>query len=93
MSRKALVQLASKALALNLVIWAVAGLVYVPAIFVSVLHYRNMGVPAPQVKYFYTYYLIQLSSHLVLSGGLFIASVWVYRCGASIEGFLSPSAE
>jgi len=93
MSRKAFVPLASRALSLNLVIWAVAGLVYVPAHFFSALHYRNMGVRTPRVEYLYILDLILILSHLVLSVGLFIASVWVYRCGPSIEGFLSPSEE
>jgi len=93
MSRKAFVQLASRALALNLVIWAVAGLVYVPAIFFSVLHYRSMGLGTPLAEYLYNLELIQLMSHLVLSAALFLSSVWVYWCGATIEGFLSPSEE
>ena len=93
MSRKALVQLASRALALNLVIWAVGGLAYIPSPFFSLLHHRAIEGRTAYQDYLYTSDFIAVMSRLVLSTGLFIAAVWFYRCGPKIETFLSPSEE
>jgi len=93
MTKKELVQLASRALALNLVIWSVASFVYVPAPLFAMLHYRNIPSRMPAQDYVYTHDFITLFTRLILAAGLFIAAVWFYRCGPTIEAFLSPSVE
>jgi hypothetical protein len=93
MTKKELIQLASRALSLNLVIWSVASIVYVPSPLFAMLHYRNMASRTASQDYFYTYDFITLFTRLLLAAGLFMAAVWFYRCGPTIENFLSPSEE
>jgi len=92
-TNKLVVQLVSRAVALNLVIWAVETLVYIPGIVFSLSHYAGPDVHSATQAYFYRYYYISLVSHLVYSSGLFIAAVWVYGCGPTVERFLLPSEE
>jgi hypothetical protein len=93
MTKKGFVQIASRALALNMVMWSVAELALVPARVFSVAHYLNFQGRSPSQEYFLRDEIIWLLSHVVLSAAIFIASVWVYRCGPSVEAFLSPSEE
>ena len=90
MSKKEVVQIASRAIALYLVFWSLGQLTSVPALAFAISHYGGQGVSAGNA-YSRNYYVIQLSSHFVMSIGLFLAAVWVYRCGPQIEAFLSPS--
>jgi hypothetical protein len=53
----------------------------------------SFPVRSPGQEYFLRSDLILLLSHVILSAGLFIASVWVYKCGPSIEAFLAPTEE
>src|SRR5260221_7467338 len=89
-SKRELVQIASRAIALYLVFWSLGNLGNVPAILFAISHYAAQPA-SPAQDYLNRYYLIQMSSQLVVSGGLFIAAVWTYRCGQIIERFLSPS--
>ena len=90
MSKKALVLIASRAIALYLVFWSLGNLATVPPLIFAISHYT--GQPAsPAQDYLYTYHLIQLSTQIVISAALFLAAVWTYRCGPKIEAFLSPS--
>jgi hypothetical protein len=93
MTKKGFVQIASRALALNLVIWSVVELVYIPGHVFSIAHYVNIQGRSPSQEYFLWSDIIVLLSRVVLCAALFLASVWVYRCGPSIEAFLSPSEE
>ena len=90
MSKKELVQIASRAIALYLVFWSLGNLGNVPAILFAISHYAAQPA-SPAQDYLNRYYLIQISSQLVVSVALFIAAVWTYRCGPTIERFLSPS--
>ena len=90
MSRKELVQIASRAIALYLVFWSLGNLGSIPALVFNFWHYAAQPKTSAQ-DYLYQYYLLQLSSHIVVSIGLFVAAVWTYRCGPTIERFLSPS--
>jgi len=92
-TNKLVVQLVSRAVALNLVIWAVESLVYIPEIIFSLSHYAGLEVHSANQAYFYRYDYISLVSHLVYSTGLFLAAVWVYGCGPTLERFLLPSEE
>jgi hypothetical protein len=88
-SKKELVQIASHAIALYLVFWSLGNLGNVPALVFAISRYGK-GVSAGQ-DFQHNYYVVQLASHIVLSISLFLAAVWVYRCGPRIEAFLSPS--
>lgn len=90
MSKEELVRLASHAIALYLIFWSVGNLGNIPALIYAVSHFAHQPVSAGQ-NYLYSFYLVQLCSQVVVSIGLFLASVWVYRCGPKIAAFLSPS--
>jgi hypothetical protein len=89
-SKKDIVLIASRAIALYLVFWSVGNLANVPALMFAVRHYAAQSASAGQ-DHLHKFYLFQLSSHIVLSVGLFLAAAWTYRCGPQIEAFLSPS--
>ena len=86
MSKKQVVLVASRAIALYLILWSLGNLGSVPALVFSVTH-------EPAQSFVYRYHLVLLSSQVVLSIGLFLAAVWTYRCGPKIEAFLSPSED
>ena len=93
MSEKVLVQIASRALALNLVVWSAATLVYLLPEAFSIFHYLNMQNRTEGQNYSYKYYMILIASRLILSAGLFVASVWIYKCGPDVHRFLAPTEE
>ena len=88
--KKELVLIASRAIALYLIFWGLDNFSYVPIDALSLSHYA--GVPGSSVSDFlYKYHLLILSHHIVLGAALFVGAIWVYRCGPSVERFLSPS--
>jgi len=89
-SKKEIVQIASRAIALYLVFWSLGNLGNVPALVFTVWHYAAQPGSSVQ-NYAYKYYLLQLSSQVVVSIALLVAAVWTYGCGPTIERFLSPS--
>jgi hypothetical protein len=89
-SKKELVLIASRAIALYLVFWSLGNLGNIPALLFAISHHARQPVSAGQ-DFLYNYYLVQLSSHAVVSIGLFLAAVWTYRCGPKIEAFLSEN--
>jgi len=93
MSRKQFIQIASRAVSLNLLMTSFAWLAMVPVRMYAVLHYRNISARTPSQDYAYTDDFILLISYIGISAGLFLAGVWIYRCGPKIEAFLSPSEE
>jgi hypothetical protein len=88
-SKKQLVLIASRAIALYLIFWGLGNLANVPVLVFAIFHYARLPGSAG-ADYLYSYHAIQLSSHAVLSIGLLLAAVWTYRCGPTIERFLSP---
>jgi hypothetical protein len=91
-TKKELVQIASRAISLYLVFWSLGNLVAVPSILFAVSHYA--GQPASTTQdYAHKFYLIDLVGHRAVSVGLFLAAVWTCRCGPKIEAFLSPSPD
>jgi len=93
MSKKALLQLASRAIALNLVFVSLGWLASVPMLAFSTARHSAMRSSSAYENYLFRYDLISLITHLALSGLIFVGSVWVYRCGPTVEGFLSPSED
>jgi hypothetical protein len=85
-SKKDLVVLASRVIALYFIFWALDNLAYVPVDAFELRHYS----PAPEA-YLYKLHLLLLCHRLVLAAFFFISAVWVYKCGPSVESFLSPS--
>ena len=85
MSKKDFVVLASRVIALYFIFWSLSYLSYVPLDAFELRHYS----PLPQ-EFLYKVHLIQLSHHLVMGTFFFIGAIWVYKCGPSVESFLSP---
>jgi hypothetical protein len=84
MSKKDFVVLASRVIALYFIFRGLDNLSYVPVDAFELRHYS----PLPQ-EYLYKVHLMQLSYHLLVGTLFFIGAVWVYKCGPSIESFLS----
>lgn len=92
MTKRDLVLVASRAMALYFVFWALDNLSWVPLYSLSVSHYGSLPTTGGQ-NYLYIHYLILLIRHLSFAIALFIASVWVYRCGPTISRFLLSPEE
>lgn len=93
MSKRECIQIVSRAVALILVFWSLLWFAMIPAHFHSLFHYRAIFPRTAQQDYIYTNDLIVLLAYIANSGGLFIAAIWVSRCGPTIQKFLSPSEE
>ena len=90
MNKRELVLIASRAVSLYLIFWALDNFSYVPVDAFSLSHYSSLPASAGQ-NYLYKYHLVLLSHHLVLSVVFFVGAVWLYRCGPSVESFLSAT--
>lgn len=93
MSRKAIVQLASRALGLNLLVISLGWLVSVPRELFSLVQYRNIGFRTPSQQYLYTSDFITLLSHLLFALALMVAAASLYQNSPFFERFLTPSDE
>jgi hypothetical protein len=93
MSQKECIQLASRAVALVLLVSSLGWFVSVPVHFHSVLHYRSIFPRTPQQDYIYTNDFLLLLTHIAASAVFFVGAVWMSRCGPTIQRFLSPSEE
>ncbi len=93
MSKKALLQLTSRAIALNLVFVSLGWFGSVPMLAFATAHHTSMRASSAYENYLYGYDLISLMTHLALSGLIFAGAVWVCRCGPTVQAFLSPSED
>jgi hypothetical protein len=84
------VQVASRAIALYLILVSVGNMAAVPPVAFAVWHYATLPASSGQ-DYGLKFYLIDLVSRVCLSIGLFICALWISRLGPKIERFLSPS--
>ena len=90
MTKKEVVQIASRAISLYLIFVSLGNLVEIPPLLYAVSHYAAQPVSVAQ-DYAHQFYLVNFVCRLALSIGLLIAAVWTYRCGPQIQAFLSPS--
>ena len=93
MSRKELIQIASRAVALNLVVTSLAWFALIPVRVHAFLHYRNTEPRTPSQDFVYTNDFLLLLAYFAISGGLFCAAIWIYRCGPTVERFLGQTEE
>ena len=56
MTKRALVQLASRALALNLLLWSIYSFMYIPVYSFSLSHYARLTPTSASQEYLYRYY-------------------------------------
>jgi len=90
-TKRDLILVASRAMALYLIFWALDHLSYVPVDAFALSHYGSLQ--AGRQNYLYMENLILLIRHIIYAGFLFVASVWIYRCGPTISRFLSSPVE
>jgi hypothetical protein len=93
MTNKATIQIASRAIALNLLLWSITVFAYVPGYSFSLSHYARVAAKSESQLYLYRYYCVMLASHLFICVLLFCLAIWLYRCAPVVEAFLSPSEE
>jgi hypothetical protein len=92
MSRKDVLVLASRTLALLLVVWALAEASYLPESLHSFLRYINREPgSSTAIQYWRHYYLIRLSFGLTRMLGFSLLARWLFRGGPEVEELLSPS--
>jgi hypothetical protein len=92
MSRKDSVVLASRALALLFVAWALVDASHLPEYLYSFLHYVDENpVPTTFVKYRRHYYLMALGFFVIRIVGFSLLAMWLYRGGPEVEELFSPT--
>jgi len=96
MSRKDAVILASRTLAVLLLVWVFSDVTSLPEIVHSFRRYQAYA-PRPStdldyIEYTRHYYLIRLAFLVVRIVGLAAMSRWLFKGGAEVEELLLPSA-
>jgi hypothetical protein len=93
MSRKDAAVLASRTLALLLIVWALADVFYLPEYMYSFLrHLHEESVLSAAHGYWYYYYLIRLGFLLVRIVGFSLAARWLFNSGPKVEKLFLPVA-
>jgi|HubBroStandDraft_1064217.scaffolds.fasta_scaffold00004_102 hypothetical protein len=91
--KKDAVVLASRALAVLFVVWALGEASYLPERLHSFLHYMDEGPgPASFIDYRRHYYLIALGFLAVRAVGYSLMARWLYKGGPEVEELLSGAA-
>lgn len=93
MSRKDAILLASRSLAVLLIVWALTDISYLPGSVHTFFHYLNYEHATPGTEYLRHYYLIALGFLITRIVGYSLVARWLYRGGPEIEGLLLPMAE
>ncbi|MGO8793183.1 MAG: hypothetical protein ACLQLC_00035 [Candidatus Sulfotelmatobacter sp.] len=93
MSSRDAVALASRTLALLLVVWALSDVSYLPAAVHSFLRYANDGiVQSNATQYWRHHYLIELGFLLTRIVGYSLLAKWLYAGGPDVEDLFLPSS-
>lgn len=94
MSRRDAVVLASRTLALLMVVWALSAVSALPGAVHSFLRYANDGlVQSNATQYWHHHYLIELGFHATRIVGYVLLAKWLYVGGPEVEELLLPSPE
>jgi hypothetical protein len=93
MSRKDALSLASRSLAVLLLVFAFTDVSYLPGSVHSFLHYLTYEHATPGTEYLRHYYLIALGFLITRIVGYCLVARWLYRGGPEIEELLLPTAE
>ena len=81
MSRKELVFIVSRAIALLLISWALADVSYLPERLFALTHHISQGSVLAKYDYWSSYYLVITSFLVVRVLGLILAAGSFWRCG------------
>ena len=87
MTRRDAILLASRALALYLIAWALNDLSYLPE---SVLSFRHNTSVLYSNNYLRTYYGVAIVVRVLRSTALFLTAAWLYRCGGRVQAYFLP---
>jgi len=91
MSRKDAAVLASRTLALLLIVWALADVSYLPEYLHSFIHHLHQeSVLATAHGYWFYYYLIRLSLDVVRIVGFSLMAWWLFQGGPKVEKMFLP---
>ncbi len=90
MSKKEIVQLASRAFALLLITWLLLDATYMPEKLFALIHYLKQRSVLATQDYLSSLYLIETILLAVRLLALFLAAVWFWECGPRVEALFSP---
>jgi hypothetical protein len=90
MTKKEGILLASRALSVYLLCWALSDMSYLPQYLLSIGHHSFALIGH---EYWSTYYFLGFAFHVVRIIALFAAASWFYHCGVRVEEFFFPSEE
>ena len=92
MSREDFVVLASRTLAVLMMVWALTDASYLPGYVHSFLHYTSVELASPTTTQYYRHSnLIALSFLVVRIIGFSLLSRWLFKGGPEVEALLLPS--
>lgn len=92
MSREDAVALASRTLAVLLMVWALTEVSHLPATVYGFIHYANVELSSPSATLYYRYgNLISLSFLVVRVIGYALLARWVFKVGPEVQELLLPS--
>jgi len=92
MSKEELVVLASRTLAVLLMVWALNDLSYLPGSFYTFIHYSNVELASPSATQYYRHSdLISLSFLVVRIVGLSLLARWLFKGGPEVAELLLPA--
>jgi hypothetical protein len=93
MSKQDVVVVASRTLAVLLLVWALTDLSYLAGSVYGFLHYSNVELNSPTATQYYRHSsLISLSFLIVRIIGFFLLSRWLFKGGPEVAELLLPSA-
>lgn len=90
MTRRDAALLASRALALYLIAWALSDLTHLPQSVVSLRHHASVLFTNDYWAYYDT---IGFCFLLLRITALFLAAAWLYRCGPGVEAYFLATAD
>jgi hypothetical protein len=91
MSRRELVALASRALALLLIVWAFVELTYLPDRLLGLVHHLNEHSALAPRDYWSSYYLILTVFTLLRMIAFLVAATLFWKCGPRVQSLFSSS--
>ena len=90
MTKREAVVLASRALALYLICWALSDVTHLPQVVFSFRHHSSVLVTH---DYWWNYYRIELTFYLVRIVALFVTAGWLIKPGEGIYRYFFPSEQ
>jgi hypothetical protein len=93
MSRKELVFIVSRALALLLISWALVEVSYLPERLFALTHHIGQGSVLAKYDYWSSYYLVVTSFLVARILALLLVAQSFWRCGPRVQALFSPEQD